>query len=196
MCLQGNPIHALGESISFGRFVSESLSWEKWSSFSHNRYVEEAEKYSKPGSVAQKKAFFEAHYKRIAAQKAATALLEQANHNPKSESHEDGVHKVSTHTTLSISQDNVEEQQHGKMPNKNAGLDVDATCYNPRIKNDKIEVCKVEGDGHLAKVDLSSQCRDVDKNNEDKELELSEKSEMEKPLLKVIILLGIHSCSF
>ncbi|KAK2661580.1 hypothetical protein Ddye_000154 [Dipteronia dyeriana] len=76
---EGNPIHALGESVSFGRFVSESLAWEKWSTFSHNKYVEEAERYSRPGSVAQKKAFFEAHYKKIAAQKAAAALLEQAS---------------------------------------------------------------------------------------------------------------------
>ncbi|KAL7232702.1 hypothetical protein ACSBR2_010668 [Camellia fascicularis] len=76
---QGNPMHALGESISFGRFMTESLSWEKWSSFSHNRYVEEASRYAQPGSVAQKKAFFEAHYKRIAAAKKAAALLEQAN---------------------------------------------------------------------------------------------------------------------
>jgi small-conductance mechanosensitive channel len=60
--------------------MTESLAWEKWSSFSHNRYVEEAERFSKPGSVAQKKAFFEAHYKKLAAQKAAAAaLLEQQN---------------------------------------------------------------------------------------------------------------------
>lgn len=64
--------------------MSDSLAWEKWSSFSHNRYVEEAERYSKPGSVAQKKAFFEAHYKKIAAQRAA-ALLEQANAAAKSD---------------------------------------------------------------------------------------------------------------
>ncbi|XP_011098807.1 protein WVD2-like 7 isoform X2 [Sesamum indicum] len=76
--LQGNPMHALGDSISFGRFMTESLSWEKWSTFSHKKYVEEAERYAQPGSVAQKKAFFEAHYKRIAARKAA-ALLEQEN---------------------------------------------------------------------------------------------------------------------
>ncbi|KAL2493594.1 uncharacterized protein Fot_37351 [Forsythia ovata] len=75
---QGNPMLALGESISFGRFMSESLSWEKWSTFSHKKYDDEAERYSQPGSVAQKKSFFEAHYKRITAQKAA-ALLEQAN---------------------------------------------------------------------------------------------------------------------
>ncbi|XP_022134473.1 protein WVD2-like 7 isoform X2 [Momordica charantia] len=77
--MEGNhPIHALGQSVSFGRFTSESLAWEKWSTFSQNRYVEEAEKFSRPGSVAQKKAFFEAHYKKVAAQRAA-ALLEQAN---------------------------------------------------------------------------------------------------------------------
>ncbi|KAL5057332.1 hypothetical protein RYX36_028936 [Vicia faba] len=69
----------MGESVSFGRFTTESLAWEKWSTFSQNqnRYVEEAERFSKPGSVAQKKAFFEQHYKKLAAQKAA-ALLEQA----------------------------------------------------------------------------------------------------------------------
>ncbi|CAK9161735.1 unnamed protein product [Ilex paraguariensis] len=57
--------------------MSESLAWEKWSTFSHKRYVEEAERYAQPGSVAQKKAFFEAHYKRIATKKAAAVLLDQ-----------------------------------------------------------------------------------------------------------------------
>ncbi|KAL7140677.1 hypothetical protein ABFS83_08G004900 [Erythranthe nasuta] len=76
----GNPMqHGLGESVSFGRFTTESLSWEKWSTFSHKKYVEEAERYSQPGSVAEKKAFFEAHYKQIAAKKAAAALLDQQN---------------------------------------------------------------------------------------------------------------------
>jgi hypothetical protein len=37
--------------------MSESLAWEKWSTFSHNRFLEEVEQFSKPGSVAQKKAF-------------------------------------------------------------------------------------------------------------------------------------------
>ncbi|XP_077227391.1 protein WVD2-like 7 [Tasmannia lanceolata] len=92
---QGNHVPVLEQSISFGRFMSESLSWEKWSSFSHNRYLEEVEKYSTPGSVAQKKAYFEAQYKRIAAKKAA-ALLEQANsednNSPERET-DNGVHK-------------------------------------------------------------------------------------------------------
>ncbi|CAL5185704.1 unnamed protein product [Lathyrus oleraceus] len=78
---ENNTNHALGQSISFGRFMTETLAWEKWSSFTQNRYVEEAEMYSKPGSVAQKKAFFEAHYKKLAAQKAAAALLEQEANN-------------------------------------------------------------------------------------------------------------------
>lgn len=53
-------------SISFGRFESESLSWERRSIFSHNRYLEEVEKYSKPGTVTEKKAYFEAHFRRKA----------------------------------------------------------------------------------------------------------------------------------
>lgn len=51
-------------SVSFGRFESENLSWEKRSSFSHNRYLEEVEKYATPGLVTQKKAYFEAHFKK------------------------------------------------------------------------------------------------------------------------------------
>ncbi|WCJ21733.1 TPX2 (targeting protein for Xklp2) protein family [Euphorbia peplus] len=57
-------------SVSFGRFENDSLSWDKWSSFSQNKYLEEVEKCATPGSVAQKKAYFEAHYKKIAARKA------------------------------------------------------------------------------------------------------------------------------
>ncbi|XP_074295807.1 uncharacterized protein LOC141623597 isoform X2 [Silene latifolia] len=66
---QGDPTRALGESISFGRYMSETLAWEKWSTFTQNRYIEEAEKYSKPGSVAKMKAYFEAHYGRFGAKK-------------------------------------------------------------------------------------------------------------------------------
>lgn len=34
--------------------------------FSHNKYLEEVEKYSKPGSVIEKKAYFEAHFRKKA----------------------------------------------------------------------------------------------------------------------------------
>lgn len=64
--------------------MTENLDWEKWSTFTHNRYVEEAERYSKPGSVAAKKAYFEAHYKRKAAERAA-ALVQEANANPQAD---------------------------------------------------------------------------------------------------------------
>ncbi|KAE8688188.1 Auxin efflux carrier family protein isoform 1 [Hibiscus syriacus] len=53
-------------SISFGRFENEPLAWERRSSFSHNIYLEEVEKFSKPGSVIEKKAYFEAHFRRKA----------------------------------------------------------------------------------------------------------------------------------
>ncbi|XP_057849206.2 uncharacterized protein LOC131060118 [Cryptomeria japonica] len=70
-------------SISFGRFSIESLAWEKWSSFSQNRCLEEVQRCSAPGSVAKKKAYFEAYYKRIAAQKALQEqeeLAQKASH--------------------------------------------------------------------------------------------------------------------
>lgn len=63
-----NPVLEL--SVSFGRFENNSLSWEKWSSFSQNKYLEEVGKCATPGSVAKKKAYFEEHYKKIAARKA------------------------------------------------------------------------------------------------------------------------------
>ncbi|CAL0312150.1 unnamed protein product [Lupinus luteus] len=59
---QADSIHS--GSISFGRFEKEPLCWERRSSFSHNRYLEEVEKCSKPGSVTEKKAYFEAHFKK------------------------------------------------------------------------------------------------------------------------------------
>ncbi|ESQ34373.1 hypothetical protein EUTSA_v10007419mg [Eutrema salsugineum] len=63
-----NP--SLQMSVSFGRFENDSLSWEKFSAFSPNKYLEEVGKCATPGSVAQKKAYFEAHYKKIAERKA------------------------------------------------------------------------------------------------------------------------------
>ncbi|KAF7827681.1 protein WVD2-like 7 isoform X1 [Senna tora] len=60
--MQADSIHS--GSISFGRFENEPLSWERRSSFSHNKYLEEVEKCSKPGSVIEKKAYFEAHFKK------------------------------------------------------------------------------------------------------------------------------------
>ncbi|KAH7658624.1 TPX2 C-terminal protein [Dioscorea alata] len=63
-CLETKADSLHNGSISFGRFETESLSWERRSSFSHNKYLEEVEKCSTHGSVNQKKAYFEAHFKK------------------------------------------------------------------------------------------------------------------------------------
>ncbi|GMQ02109.1 hypothetical protein CsSME_00048491 [Camellia sinensis var. sinensis] len=75
---EGDPYCALTTSISFRRFMLESLACEKRSCFSNNQYLEEAKKSSKPGLVAQRKAYFEALYNRNGAKKPA-ALLEEQN---------------------------------------------------------------------------------------------------------------------
>ncbi|CAL5373970.1 unnamed protein product [Camellia sinensis] len=75
---EGDPYCALTTSISFRRFMLESLACEKWSCFSNNQYLEEDKKSSKPGLVAQRKAYFEALYNRNGAKKPA-ALLEEQN---------------------------------------------------------------------------------------------------------------------
>ncbi|KAF8653138.1 hypothetical protein HU200_062583 [Digitaria exilis] len=61
-------------SVSFGRFASESLSWEKRSVFEHNRRQEELRNLTAPGLVAQKRAFFEEYYKRARHLKAQGAM--------------------------------------------------------------------------------------------------------------------------
>lgn len=68
---QDMPISELldNSSISLGKYATETLAWEKWSVFSHNRCLEELEKFRAPGLVAQKKAYFEEYYKKIRAMK-------------------------------------------------------------------------------------------------------------------------------
>ncbi|CAN1852680.1 Protein WVD2-like 5 [Linum perenne] len=83
-----NP--SLEVSVSFGRFENDSLSWEKWSTFSPNKYLEEVEKCATPGSVAQKKAYFEAHYKKIAARKAELLDQEKQQQGSRSDDLNDG----------------------------------------------------------------------------------------------------------
>ncbi|KAK7362574.1 hypothetical protein VNO77_04691 [Canavalia gladiata] len=75
MDFQADSVHS--GSISFGRFENEPLSWERRSSFSHNRYLEEVEKCSKPGSVIEKKAYFEAHFKK----KGFFGMIQSAGHD-------------------------------------------------------------------------------------------------------------------
>ncbi|XP_042970009.1 protein WVD2-like 7 isoform X2 [Carya illinoinensis] len=193
---EGNPIHALGQSISFGRFMSESLAWEKWSTFSHNRYVEEAERYSRPGSVAQKKAFFEAHYKKIAAQKAA-ALLEQANAASNNETAEEEVaNNISPHDSEIVipNSNEVIDQQHVvATPYTAAYAFVNDNEYGSNAEKGQFENRMVDGadlvpEKHVfmvnsLEVEQSNQLRDVD-NHKLAEMELGGTPEMEKPLLR------------
>ncbi|CAN7059264.1 hypothetical protein IGI04_015610 [Brassica rapa subsp. trilocularis] len=107
---QDNTKHALSQSVSFGRFATENLEWGKWSSFSHKKYVDEAEKYSQPGSVAQKKAFFDAHYKKIAeSKKAKTALDESKQQQQQPESV-----AVLLNTLETLTKDEVKEEESGE----------------------------------------------------------------------------------
>ncbi|KAJ4766274.1 TPX2 (targeting protein for Xklp2) protein family [Rhynchospora pubera] len=81
-------LSALGESVSFGRFLTESLDWGRWSSFNQRKYIEEAERYSQPGSVAQKKALFEARYKKAAHLRRSVACMEYTALSPFNEESE------------------------------------------------------------------------------------------------------------
>ncbi|CAH9120285.1 unnamed protein product [Cuscuta epithymum] len=87
---EGDILRALTSSISFGRYMSESLAWDKWSTFTNNNYREEALRYSRPGSVAEKKAFFEARLKTGAAKKPAASPSTQQKTDHSSETGECG----------------------------------------------------------------------------------------------------------
>lgn len=205
MLLQGNPMHALGESVSFGRFMSESLAWEKWSTFSHNRYVEEAERYAQKGSVAQKKAFFEAHYKRIAAKKAA-ALLEQANAatstTTEPEEAESGinVNSIADSLPLNLNSSQIAVSEPSLKPEVKT-QDAKPEFMTALAESEKIssvkqvepatnEVMEPEAPVETpVKIDSSN----LPDNLENQEMmvsgsELSGTPQMEKPLLKVIVL--------
>ncbi|XP_038693478.1 protein WVD2-like 7 isoform X2 [Tripterygium wilfordii] len=146
---EGDPIRrALTESISFGRFMSESLAWEKWSTFSQNRYLEEVEKFSKPGSVAQKKAYFEAHYKKKAAMREAALLQEE---NATSDSiPESGIAETCSHSSIveELAATNnhldVEEQEENDVFNNEMRHSVGLNAWNSAIESDDIRTAAVE----------------------------------------------------
>ncbi|XP_007044953.2 PREDICTED: protein WVD2-like 7 isoform X1 [Theobroma cacao] len=146
---EGDPILALTESVSFGRFMSESLAWEKWSTFSHNRYLEEVEKFSKPGSVAQKKAFFEAHYKRRAAMRAA-ALLEQANTVSNDVSQTGTINAASMDSSLNTDSANanasvaMDEQQEKDVSDAEVAHTTDVDADNLNVGRENMDVANWE----------------------------------------------------
>ncbi|CAI0456692.1 unnamed protein product [Linum tenue] len=172
---EGNLISSLGQSVSFGRFTSESLSWEKWSTFSSNKYVEEAEKFSRPGSVAEKKAFFEAHYRNLAARKAAAeaaaALLEQGNGGEMEESEPNEANEPNPSFGVKIEAlvdvESVESKEEG---NRDGGLDGAEQMEKPLLK-----VTRTKSKGSARK---SSESEPV-KADEGRE-------QMERPLLKAM----------
>ncbi|KAJ8546401.1 hypothetical protein K7X08_018984 [Anisodus acutangulus] len=171
---QGTSVHALGESISFGRFMSESLDWEKWSTFSsHKRYVEEAERYAKPGSVAQKKAFFEAHYKKIAAQKAA-ALLEQQDNQ------ENPNYEISKNSSPDSVKPHVKANQEQVHENPKSSVLV------ANVEEREIEA-PVEGPGtpEAMEKEPSNQVENGETQETVSGSEISETSHNEKPLLNM-----------
>lgn len=152
-------MNALGESVSFGRFMTESLAWEKWSSFSNKRHVEEAERYAQPGSVAQKKAFFEAHYKRIAAAKAA-ALLEQANA-------ESNALEPESETIEQLSECNITSQDSGTMKQDSQEVVLEKNQEFAVIaKSDGSEADRLERDDSTTETEVLVEiCPNVDKQN-------------------------------
>lgn len=179
---QGNHMHALGESISFGRFTAENLSWERWSTFSHRKYVEEAERYARPGSVAQKKAFFEAHYKRIAAQRAAAALLEQEN-------------AAMAKTEVVVDKNDGDHEEGGLFLDPHSGL-VDLGTGNVKIHgvkgDDREKIITETGaergnevfEESLVKNSSVKRLDDLENRGTVSASESSETSQIEKPLLK------------
>lgn len=187
--------------------MSESLAWEKWSTFSHNRYVEEAERYSRPGSVAQKKAFFEAHYKKIAAQKAA-ALLEQANAASNNETAEKVTNNISTHDSeiaIPNSNDFIDQQNVVDTPYTAAHSVFKDNEYGSNAENGQSESRFVDkadlvSEKHFfvdnsLEVEQSNQLRDVD-NRSLTETEVVGSPQMERPLLRVPHLIYVHEFWF
>ena len=81
------------DSISFGRYASDTLAWEKYSAFSHNRCQEELEKFKAPGLVAQKKAYFEEYYKKIRVMKGLQAEQETTQTDPNQNGQEIPAHE-------------------------------------------------------------------------------------------------------
>lgn len=177
--------------------MTESLAWEKWSTFSHNKYVEEAEKFSRPGSVAQKKAFFEAHYKNLAARKAA-ALLEQANaaaNNVPQPEHEGGVHDntaLDSQVVATNSQVSADKEVDVKEINIESSFGPNDNGYSmAKLESNKVEEVDPLTENNTlvencVKVETLSQIGIVDNKEKVQEMELSETKQMEKPLLKVI----------
>ncbi|KAM0940244.1 putative protein WVD2-like 7 [Dioscorea sansibarensis] len=165
---------AFGGSVSFGRFMSESLDWGRWSSFGHNRYLEEVERYARPGSVAQKKAFFEAHYKKMAALKIAGSLEESVDKI--SENQEESVDMAAGLTDV-ITGNKCEELKvmpNDERPNlvdENGGLEGDHEVDENQSPEEKEDVDKIS-ENQEESVDMAAGLTDVITGNKCEELKV------------------------
>lgn len=171
-----SPHGALEVSISFGRFENDSLSWEKWSTFSPNKYLEEVEKCSTPGSVAQKKAYFEAHYKKIAARKAE--LLEQENmmRTDSSRSNEMNCTDYSTSTSGT-------EAEHGTLNDQSLAEEVELDTnslseVSSSLVNESAEVDGIGNALECQKTLVQSADLEINEKLQFKEVNYPEKSDL------------------
>lgn len=130
--------------------MTESLAWERFSTFSHNRHLEEVEKISKTGSVAQKRAYFEAHYKRVAAAKKAAALLEEQNVAADKilpPDIVDQIHSTSCMDSESSNANNnmaMDELPDKEAPNTELLIPVDENVCNPKVEIYELDNGNVE----------------------------------------------------
>jgi hypothetical protein len=122
-------------SISFGKFEFESLSWEKWSVFRHDRRQEELEKFN--GLVAEKKAYFEAYYNRLRALKALQQQEERAQQQIQQ-----------TELTLDYSIDgSLSEEEHETEAGRKIGPEMETGIVDEPGRSESQESTVVENSG-------------------------------------------------
>lgn len=176
---------------------SDSLALDKWSNLSHKRYVEEAAKYSKPGSVAQKKAFFEDYYKKKAllAQEnaaAAAAALATSTQNEQSSLCNIGDSRLTGTKDEAVSVNEI----HNKGIASDVSCDEASAADSPVLENPEQEVFPEHSFTEAIesnKIEPPNVCQPeipkADPELSTATTELSEDSQMEKPLLKVSYML-------
>lgn len=178
-----NPV--LDVSVSFGRFANDSLSWEKWSSFSPNKYLEEVEKCATRGSVAKKAAYFEAHYRKIAARK-AEQLLDQDkkmdNDHSRSNDQSDGdlirdncktkseFHVSECHTSAGV----VVNQEENSLANEESGTFVGYSNGDVATS----VMCQSSSIEGIKEAESRSESFELDKQEEPKQVLVKEEEEI------------------
>lgn len=124
--------------------MSESLDWGRWSSFNQRKYIEEAQQYSQPGSVAQKKAFFEARYKKAAHLRQSIALMEHT-----ASSGFDDFDQESAVDSCYSKDDSVSRGREESMVDSFYSANGDSFNFNLREEEGEVEVQKDEGTGRV-----------------------------------------------